>query len=68
MLDNNGKHLIEGEDLVKLEWDQKDNLSINTHSEIQLKQLMTNQMILKYLYLFTYRQISVDLNFKILKF
>lgn len=48
MLDNNGKNLIEGEDLVRLEWEQKDNLSINKHPEIQLKQLMTNQMILKY--------------------
>ena len=49
MLDVNGKNLIEGEDLQKLEWDQRDNLSIGTHPEIHLKHLITNKLIVKYI-------------------
>ncbi|HCC07737.1 MAG TPA: hypothetical protein DEP72_06230 [Clostridiales bacterium] len=48
MLDVNGKNLIEGEDLQKLEWDQKDNLSIKTHPEVHLKHIITNQLLMKY--------------------
>lgn len=49
MLDINGKYLLEGEEVRKVEWDLKDNLAIKSKPEIFLKQLITNELIIKYL-------------------
>ncbi len=48
MLDINGKNFLEGEERIRIEWNQKDNLAINTHREIFFARLITNQLITKY--------------------
>jgi len=48
MLDVNGKNFLEGEERVNVEWNQKDNLAINTHREIFFARLITNELITKY--------------------
>ncbi len=48
MMDINGKNFLEGEDLAKVEWDLKDNLSIHNHQEIYFARLITNQLVTKY--------------------
>lgn len=48
MLDINGKNFLEGEDMVNIEWNQKDNLAINAHREVFFGRLITNELITKY--------------------
>ena len=48
MLDINGKNFLEGEDMINVEWNQKDNLAINTKREIFFGRLITNELITKY--------------------
>ena len=49
MLDVNGKNWLEGEDMIDVEWNQKDNLAINAHQEVFFGRLVTNELISKYL-------------------
>ena len=60
MLDINGKNWLEGEEMMDVEWNQKDNLAINAHQEIFFARLITNELITKY-----YLNCSTFYNYKV---
>ena len=48
LLDVNGKTWLEGEDMIDVEWNQKDNLAAFGHPEVFFGRLITNELITKY--------------------